>query len=147
MIRRRKGLKRGAGPERRSGLRRGAATQRRTPLRRSGFKAASPAQRRKIAPFGCLVCRRRPCDPAHLVSRRHGGCEHPGCVVPLCRACHRAFDDGRLELLGCLEPGFRAQLAHALSHVSLAWLVGRVTAGRWRPGVEAPNGKEVEEAA
>lgn len=144
---RRARIRRGPGPRRRTALRRGRELKRRTPLRRSGFTAASPAQQHKVARLACLVCRGRPCDPAHIVPRRHGGCEHPDCVVPLCRTCHRAFDDGRLELLARLEPGFRAELAHALGHVSLAWLVRRVTAGRWRPGVAAKDGKEGEEAA
>lgn len=137
MMRRGKGLRRGPGPRRLTPLRRSGPPERRTPLRRTGFTAASGAQRRKVAGLECLVCHRRPCDPAHLVPRRHGGCDRPDCVVPLCRTCHRAFDDGRLELLARLEPRFRAELAHALGHVSLAWLVARVTAGRWR--VEATD--------
>jgi hypothetical protein len=144
---RRARIRRGPGPRRSTPLRPDRTLTRRTPLRRTGFTAASPAQRGKVAPLGCLVCRGRPCDPAHLVPRRHGGCEQPDCVVPLCRTCHRAFDDGRLELLAGLEPGYRAELAHALGHVSLAWLVGRVTAGRWRPGAAASDGNEGRRAA
>lgn len=131
MMQRGKGLKRGPGPRRRTPLERKTALRRRTPLRRTGFAKASPTQRRRVAGQRCLVCASRPCDPAHIVPRRRGGCEHPDCVVPLCRTCHRAFDDGRLELLAHLEPGFRSELGHALTHVSLAWVVRRVTAGRW----------------
>jgi hypothetical protein len=68
-------------------------------------------------------------------------------VIPLCRACHRAFDDGRLELLRHLEPRFRSELAHALWHASLAWLVARVTAGRWRLAAPERDGREGREAA
>ena len=65
-------------------------------------------------------------DPAHLVARSQGGCDHPDCVVPLCRACHRAFDDGALELLPYLEPRYRRELAHGLRHLSLVDLVRRL---------------------
>lgn len=81
----------------------------------------------------CLVCGHRPVDPAHVVSRARGGCDHPDCVIPLCRAHHRAFDQRRLDLLAHLEPGCRAELAHALQHLSLMGLLQRVTACRWVP--------------
>lgn len=38
-------------------------------------------------------------DPAHLWPRGKGGCDSPDCVIPLCRGCHRAFDNGELNLL------------------------------------------------
>jgi hypothetical protein len=57
-------------------------------------------------------------------------------VVALCRSCHRAFDERRLDLLPHLEPGCRAELAHALGHLSLLALVERVTGHRWRPRAE-----------
>jgi len=79
----------------------------------------------------CLVCGRSDVDPAHLVPRSRGGCDHPECVVPLCRRCHRAFDDGRLDLLPYLEPHRRAELAHALQHLGLLALLERLTAERW----------------
>lgn len=146
-MRRRRAIERGSGPSRRTPLRPGGRIERRSGLRRTGFTGASPAQRRRVAAEGCLVCGGRPCDPAHLVPRAAGGCDHADCVVPLCRACHRAFDEGRLELLCHLEPRYRAELAHALGHVSLAWLVARVTAGRWRLAVSARYGGEEGEAA
>jgi hypothetical protein len=62
-----------------------------------------------------------------------GGCDEPDCVVPLHRACHRAYDRGELDLLPYLEPKCRAELAHALTHVSLLALLRRVTGMRWRP--------------
>lgn len=66
--------------------------------------------------------------------------------MPLCRNCHRVIDDRRLELLAHLEPEFRSELGHALTHVSLAWLVSRVPAGRWL--VTGPrDGKERREVA
>ena len=73
----------------------------------------------------CLVCGRVPCDPAHLVPRSLGGCDEADCVAPLCRPCHRDFDERRLDLLPYLEPRYRAELAHALLHVGLVGLVRR----------------------
>jgi hypothetical protein len=94
---------------------------------------ASEAQRAKVAGEPCLVCGARPSDPAHLVARSRGGCDHPDCVVALCRRCHRAYDERRLDLLPYLERGGRAELAHGLGHLSLIALLERVTGERWRP--------------
>ncbi len=132
-MRRRRGLTRTGGLRRSGGLRRAGPPIRRTPLRRAQFTAASPAQRAKVLGLTCLVCGRRPVDPAHLVSRARGGCDHPGCVIALCRLHHRAFDRGELDVLPWLEPGGRAELAHALTHVALLALLQRVTATRWTP--------------
>ena len=94
--------------------------------------ATSEEQRRKVDGVACLVCRRSDgIDPAHLASRSRGRCDHPDCVVPLCRRCHRAFDDGRLDLLPHLDPRHRSELAHALSHLGLIALLERLTDERW----------------
>jgi hypothetical protein len=53
--------------------------------------------------------------------------------VPLCRPCHRAYDSGELDLLPCLEPRLHAELAHALTHLSLVAVLQRVTGARWTP--------------
>ena len=60
-LRRRKALRRQGRIERRRALRRLA------PLRRTAVSPASDAQRAKVADKACLVCRKRPVDPAHLV--------------------------------------------------------------------------------
>jgi hypothetical protein len=41
----------------------------------------------------------------NVVPRSLGGCDHPDCIVPLDRRCHRAYDRGELDLLPHLEPG------------------------------------------
>jgi hypothetical protein len=92
---------------------------------------ASPEQRSKVAGLACLVCGGRPVDPAHLVPRSLGGCDKPDCTVALCRAHHRAYDRGELDLLPHLEPGFRAELAHGLLHLGLLGLLRRVSGTRW----------------
>jgi hypothetical protein len=104
-----------------------------TPLRRSRVSPASEAQRAKVTGQACLICGRRPVDPAHLVPRSLGGCNHPDCVVPLCRPCHRGYDRGQLDLLPHLEPRHRAELAHALTHMPLIGVLTRVTGVRWAP--------------
>jgi len=101
---------------------------------RRGLSAASSAQRARVAGSYCLGCgSTTQVDPAHLAPRSRGGCDDPECVVPLCRSCHRAFDDGRLDLLLHLEPYHRSELAHALSHLGLIELLERLTAERWAP--------------
>ena len=72
-------------------------------------------------------------DPAHLVPRSLGGCDEPDCVLALCRRCHRAYDRSELDRLPHLEPGNRAELAHALDHVGLVAVLRRVTGTRWQP--------------
>jgi hypothetical protein len=79
---------------------------------------------------------------AHLVTPLAGGCDEPDCVVPLCRACHRAYDRGELDLLPYLEPGYRVELAHGLRHLSLLHRLRRVTGVRWVP-LEARSGPDV----
>jgi hypothetical protein len=91
---------------------------------------AAGEQRAKVAGRGCIACRARTADPAHLTARSRGGCDEADCVVPLCRRCHRAFDDGRLDLLGYLEPGHRAELSHAVLHLGLIGTLERLTAER-----------------
>lgn len=77
-------------------------------------------------------------DPAHLWDRSRGGCDHPLCVVPLCRACHRLFDDHALDILPPLLDGdFFAQMGHVIEvhEVSPLSLLERVTGVRWQPAM------------
>jgi 5-methylcytosine-specific restriction endonuclease McrA len=132
-MRRSRRLRRRNGLHRRARLERRTALRRLTPPRRRPASPASEAQRTKVAGRSCLVCGRRPVDPAHLVPRSLGGCDEPDCVVPLDRRCHRAYDRGELDLLPYLEPRYRAVLAHALAHLSVLSLLRLVTGTRWRP--------------
>jgi hypothetical protein len=79
----------------------------------------------------CVVClQMKGITPAHLAPRSLGGCDHPECVVPLCWLHHRAYDTGRLELLPHLEPQWRAEVAHAVSHLGLIGAARRLAPGR-----------------
>ena len=69
----------------------------------------------------------------HLIPRSLGGCGDALCVVPACRRCHRAYDRGDLDLLPYLEPGCRAQLAHAVRHVRLIGALRRISGRREEP--------------
>jgi len=122
---------------RRTRLRNRTTLKRRTPLRSSPSMAASEAQRAAVAGRACIVCgTTRRIDPAHLIPRSLGGCGDALCVVPLCRSvCHRAYDQGRLDLLPYLEPAWRAQVAHAVGHVGLIGALRRVSGAR--PAEEA----------
>ena len=93
--------------------------------------AAGEAQRAAVAGRPCIVCGATTrVDPAHLIPRAAGGCSDRACVVPACRACHRAYDSGELDLLPYLEPGYRVQLAHAVGHVGLIGALRRITGQR-----------------
>jgi hypothetical protein len=124
-LRRSTALRRSKAPARRTRLRR------RTPLARSGSLAASAAQRDKVSGGHCLVCATTSrIDPAHLIPRSLGGCDHPDCVVALCRLHHRAYDHGQLDLVAHLEPPFRREAAHAVAHVGLAGALRRISGQR-----------------
>lgn len=97
---------------------------------------ASPAQREKVASAGCIVCGRSPVDAAHIVPQQLGGCGDPACVIALCRADHKRFDQGGFDLRPYLADGFEAELQHALTHVSTERLERALSNGwglpRWR---------------
>jgi hypothetical protein len=143
-------LRPGAPPVRRASLRRrtplarGAAPSARRPrvttqppgTERRGAFAASDAQRAKIIGGACVVCQKtKGLTPAHLAARAAGGCGHPDCVVPLCWMHHRAYDTGKLDLLGYLEPRWRVEIAHAVTHLGLISVYRRLTGGRL-PGAD-----------
>jgi hypothetical protein len=130
-IRRRTPLRRTAGLATRTALKRTAPLKRTTPLARGPVSAASAAQQRKVLGRPCLVCgARAPVDPAHLVPRSLGGCDHADCVVALCRGHHRAYDRGDLDLVPHLEPAHRREAAHAVEHLGLIGALRRLTGSR-----------------
>ena len=122
---------------RRAKLRARRSLRRTTPLQRTPSLAATDRQRDAVAGRPCIVCgATHRIDPAHLIPRSLGGCGEALCVVPACRSCHRAYDEGRLDLLPYLEPAWRAQLAHAVGHVGLVAALRRIT-GERRDGTSA----------
>jgi hypothetical protein len=106
--------------------------RRRTPITRRLWPAApvavmplvpaSDAQREKVSGAACIVCERTPVDPAHLVPQRLGGCDHPDCLLALCRSHHRQYDHGQLKLAPYVVDGCERELRHAKEHVSAAVL-------------------------
>jgi hypothetical protein len=106
---------------------------------RSSFTPASPQQREKIArlaALGSIIDGAGPCDPSHLWPRGKGGCDHEDCVVPLTREQHRAFDDGKLDILSSLiDRQCWAELAHMIEahHVDPISLLQQLTNERWAP--------------
>lgn len=116
---------------RRAPLRATKPLRRTTPLRRTPSMAATERQRASVAGRPCIVCGAdRRVDAAHLIPRSLGGCGEVRCVTALCRACHRAYDRGELDLLPYLEPAWRAQLAHAVGHVGLIGALRRISGKR-----------------
>lgn len=103
-----------------------------------GF-AASKAQQAKVRDLPCVNCGRdrfeATIDPAHVCSRSLAPhCECPDGVVPLCRDCHRLYDNERsLDLMPKLmENGYRVEAVHAfIEHgVGLQSLIQHVTNSR-----------------
>lgn len=78
----------------------------------------------------CRVCDRRATDPAHIIprSRVSASASGPGedarNIVPLCRLCHTAFDEGTLDLLPYLR---RDEQAYAVELVGLFEAYRRTT--------------------
>lgn len=100
--------------------------------RPKGISPATNAQRAKVRDQGgCIVCGRPEVDPAHLTPRSLGGCDDVMCVAAVCRAHHRAYDEGRLSLLEHLEPRLREEVQHAVGHLGLLGALVRLTNDRW----------------
>jgi hypothetical protein len=118
----------------------------RTPIVPTPFVRASNAQRRKVARRRCAVCGRRPCDPAHLVPQRLGGCANPDCVIALCRTHHRLYDAAELTLAAFLGTRFTLERRHALTHVS-PWALCRALAGGGWPDPPASGPAHLHEAS
>jgi hypothetical protein len=115
---------------RRARLRARTPLRRTKPLRRTESLAATDSQRAAVAGRVCIVCgATQRVDPMHVIPRSLGGCGDPLCIVPGCRRCHRAYDTGQLDLLPYLEPGWRAQVAHAVGHVGLVGALRRISGG------------------
>lgn len=97
-------------------------------LKRGKGMAASPAQRAKVKGAVCVGCGREATDdgrvvidPAHVWPRGKGGCDHPDCVLGLCRgydySCHELFDRGELDLLSKVSgrpEAFAVEIAHPI---------------------------------
>lgn len=101
---------------------------------------ASDAQRRKVRGRICANCGAfGPCDPAHLTARSAGGCDHPDCVISLCRICHLGLDERTGPEAGIdLSPilalqEFRAERAHMALHMSMPRCLRRLTGKTWAP--------------
>lgn len=113
------------------------------PKRSRVISPASEEQREKARVAGyCLACGVEGSvyvriDPSHVVDRSLGGCDDELCTVPLCRRCHRAYDDHKIDLLPKLEPNYRDELAHAIGHLGLLATLERVTGLHWQPATEA----------
>jgi 5-methylcytosine-specific restriction endonuclease McrA len=61
----------------------------------------------------CRACGALDPDAHHIVHRRLGGDDWPDNIVPLCRVCHQAVHDRKLDLIPLLdlkEQGYAASL-------------------------------------
>lgn len=124
--------------------RQGETRRRGSTLKRGRGFAASPAQQAKIRDLACIVCGRdrheAKIEAAHVYPRRLASCDCAEGVVALCHEDHRAFDEGKLDLLPALiAHGYRAEVAHAfLEHdAPFAEVLKQVTGVSWKPVAEA----------
>ena len=127
-------LKRGGGNLKRTPLKRSSSlSSRKGPRRGRGVSPASTEQREKRdSVWLCRVCKTKDgygLDPAHVIDRSVGGCDEAACVVPLCRLCHNAYDEGtpQLDLLPYLT---LEEQAHAVGHLGLTRALRRITGER-----------------
>jgi hypothetical protein len=112
----------------RAPLRARTALRRSKPLKANPSMAATDRQRAAVAGQVCIVCGTdRRFDAAHLVSRSTGGCGMLPACIPLCRAHHRAYDRGELDLLPYLVPAWRPQQSHAAGHAGLIGALRRTS--------------------
>lgn len=87
----------------------------------------------------CRVCGRMPADAAHLAPRsrvKPGPAEDPRNCLPLCRSCHRDFDERRLDVLPYLTPEEQSYVVLLLGLVSALELL---TGERWEPKKNPPR--------
>jgi cytochrome c553 len=86
------------------------------------------AARAKVeAEVRCRVCQYSALDAAHIIPRSRvspGPGEDPRNIVPLCRMCHAAYDQGTLDILPYLS---REEQAYAVELVGLAEAYRRTT--------------------
>ena len=115
------------------GLKRSQMERKPSKLKQTPLGHCTPVQRARVKEHACIVCRSHfgECDPAHLIPRGHpkmtpDAAEHPLAVIPLCRECHRAFDDG-MDILSYLEPDWRESQAWAAGAVGLATAMRSIT--------------------
>ena len=111
-----------------------------TRLARTGpIGRTTPEQRARCAEQVCVVCGRHfgLCETAHAVPRGHvkmseDAANDPRACVPLCPGpdgCHRAVDEGRIELLPHLEPAWRDTQEWAAGAVGIASAYRSLTGG------------------
>lgn len=98
----------------------------------------------------CRVCGlagwEGPVDAAHVVGRAKADEPHPDGsgrlivraidVVPLCRRCHREYDEHRLDLLPHLTAAEQARAVQVAGGIMAA--LHRLTSTMWTPTQEAP---------
>jgi 5-methylcytosine-specific restriction endonuclease McrA len=93
-------------------------------------RAWAPARAKCDEAGQCRVCGAENPEAAHIIPRSQVGPprgEHPDNIVPLCRECHRNYDQGRLDLLPFLT---RSEQAKAVELHGLIGALRRITNDR-----------------
>lgn len=147
-------MRRGEPLRRRAPLRRGVTTRNARPLpRTAALRSSGPdrdwteARAKVHAERMCRVCGlagwEGPVDAAHVIGRAAADETHPDGsgrlivrgidVVPLCRRCHREYDEHRLDLLPFLTPAEQTRAVQVAGGIISA--LRRITGGdpRYHP--------------
>lgn len=78
--------------------------------------------REKVEEEGCCrYCGKVNPDAAHIVPRSLGGTQSKASIVPLCRGCHIQYDQGKLDLLGCLQLDEQLEAVQTLGSLERAY--------------------------
>jgi hypothetical protein len=104
----------------------------------------TPEQRERVRDLACIVCGRHAgsCHPAHVIDRgltSVDAADDVRAVVPLCPGldgCHRAYDDGKLDLSPYLEPRWRDTQEWAAGAIGLFRAARRISGRRLVPESE-----------
>jgi hypothetical protein len=117
------------------GLKRSQMERKPSTLKQAPLGHASVEQKEKVLREGLRFETKDTFDggrlePAHVVPRPHGGCNHEDCVCPLTHLQHERYDRGELSILEHLT---LAEQSHAVGHVGILGVLKRTTGETYVP--------------
>jgi hypothetical protein len=120
------------------GLRRSEMQRKPSKLKRGPVGYASAVQKAKVKREGLRIeaaghFSSGHLEPAHIVSRTHGGCNDEDCVTALTHTQHLLYDRGELDVLPHLTLD---EQAHAVKHIGILGALKRTTGENYVPESE-----------
>lgn len=122
-------------PKAANGLKRSQMERKPSTLKQTPLGHASVEQKEKVLREGLRFETKDVFDdgrlePAHIVPRPHGGCDHKDCVCPLTHLQHERYDRGELSILEHLT---LAEQSHAVGHIGILGALKRTTGETYVP--------------